>query len=656
MPNGRTISPTCALTFLAILILTYANESRGSNSLSEEAAVFAKPSFVRQILISPDGRTLMVAAELEEDQTITFLSADSMEALRSVEFDGRWRLGPAEWITDNSLVVSPSYRPNLRNYTVPTGNLTLVHANKKRPKALFGPLAEINRSTALAGRRNERFGAVLLDPLSNKEDWILVQLFDAHRTGFAELHVNSGRLEGRTFAPSKYCRFSVDEGGQVRFCSMRDPMTELDSIYEFGDSGWKNIHLSEDRIRARVLSGPNESGYPLVIADAGTARTRSLYSLESFLKGGAPLFSDPVFDIWGVSGFPTSGPYAVATGSPVPNYLYPEQLNSAAKTLARIHRSLATSFPGQFIDITSHDAAFEKFIVSISNDTSPGKFYLYDQETGKLKHLADKRPWLNNRSLAEKHPIKFRTQDDLTLHGFLTRAIADRPRQAPSIILVHGGPHGPLDTFHFDHEVQFLAALGLNVIQVNFRGSGGFGQAFIEKGYGEWSRKMVDDVIAGFKSLAGTEVGTEACIYGASYGAFNALSAAFRAPDTFVCAAGHVGVYSLPELFKQGDISEDDIGLAYLKRVLGEDREALRADSPVFNAGHIEVPVFLSAGRDDVRAPERQTKLMAAAIKDANKQVQELYIDREGHGFASAKNETERLTQMGAFFLSHLSP
>ena len=646
---------TCILLSLALPGTANAQPAQTLELLSETAAFFAKRPFVHNISISPDGSKLMVAADSDGDQTITFLDADSMEALHVVEFDNRWRLGGTSWVSNNALVVSPYYQPMRRNFSVPSGNLSLVYANDRQPKVLVGPLAGINRTGALAGRPENRLGAILLDPLREKKDWILVQTFDGNGTGFAELQLRSGRLRNKTRGPSRFCRFAVDSNGQVRFCSVQDLKTDLATIYELSESGWNAIHVSGKPARARVLSASGDDGLPLVLADAGKAGTSSLFSLASYLKGGDPLFSDPIFDFWDIKGSRISGVWAISNPNPIPHFIYPDNGNPAGQTLAGVHKSIATAFPSHFVDFTGVDDAYEKFIARVSNDVSPGRFLLFDRKKNELRQLADRMPWLAERPLAKKAPFTFRTGDGLTLHGFLTRAITDAPEHAPSIVLVHGGPHGPFDTFHYEREIQFLAAIGLNVVQVNFRGSGGFGQTFIESGYREWSRSMVDDVIAGFRSVAGKEIGEDACIYGASYGAFNALSAAFRAPDAFVCAAGHVGVYSLPEMFRGGDIPETEEGLAYLNRVLGEDRSVHRADSPAFNAGKIKVPVFLSAGSDDVRAPQRQTKIMAAALKAAGNPPRETYIDREGHGFASAENEAERLVALGGFFADHLS-
>ena len=654
MQLPKALISACILTSFALAGLAFAGEAPQRPDLDGLAALFAKRPFIHAVTISPDGGKLMIAAESEQDQTITFLEADSLEPLRVVEFDSRWRLGRATWISNEALVISPFYQPMRRNFSFPSGVLVLVHTDGKRPRILSGDLAGANRSSSAPGRVKDRFNAIMLDGLPENSRRILVQTYDAVSTEFAELDLASGRLRNKARAPNQFCRFSVNSKGQLRYCSVQDLGTDLGHIYQRSESGWEEIHVSEKPQRVWMPSIPGPDGQPLVLADAGPAGTTSLFTLKSYLEGDDPLFSDPVYDLWGIRGDRQAGIYAIVNPNPLPAYVYPDTPDPHARTLAEVHRSLTAAFPSQFVDLTSHDDANEKFIALVYGDTDPGTFYLYDRKASELRHLGERLPWLADRKLAKKTPFTFQTEDGLTLHGFLTKALNVDARQAPSVVLVHGGPHGPFDTYYYDREVQFLAALGLNVVQVNFRGSGGYGQAFIESGHRQWSRLMVDDVIAGFESLAGKEVGPDACIYGASYGAFNALSAAFRKPDAFLCASGHVGVYSLPEMFRSGDIPDTDFGVAFLNRVLGEDRQLHKADSPAFNAEKIKVPVFLSAGRDDFRAPERQTKIMANALKKAGKVVREMYIDREGHGFASEEAETERLRRLGSFLVQNL--
>ena len=654
MQLTKALISACILTSFALAGLAFAGEAPQRPDLDNLAALFAKRPFIHYVTISPDGGKLMIAAESEQDQTITFLEADSLEPIRVVEFDYRWRLGRATWISNESLVVSPFHQPMRRNFSMPSGLLALVHTDGKRPRILSSDLAGANRSSSAPGRVKDRFNATMLDGLPENSRRILVRTYDAVSTEFAELDLASGRLRNKVRGPHKRCQFSVNSEGQLRYCSVQDLGTDLAHIYRRNESGWEEIHVSEKQERIWMPSIPGPDGQPLVLADAGSAGTLSLFTLQSFLDGGDPLFSDPVYDFWGIKGNRQAGIYAIINPTPLPAYVYPDTQDPGARTLAEVHRSLTAAFPSRFVDFTSYDDANEKFVALVYGDTDPGTFYLYDRKASELRHLGERLPWMADRKLAKKTPFTFQTEDGLTLHGFLTKGLNVDARQAPSVVLVHGGPHGIFDTYHYDREVQFLAALGLNVIQVNYRGSGGYGQAFIESGYRQWSRLMVDDVVAGFKSLVGKEVGPDACIYGASYGAFNALSAAFRKPDAFLCASGHVGVYSLPEMFRSGDIPDTDEGLAYLNRALGEDRQVRKVDSPAFNAEKIKVPVFLSAGRDDFRAPERQTKIMATALKEAGKVVSEMYIDREGHGFASEEVEAERLQRLGNFLAQHL--
>lgn len=176
-------------------------------------------------------------------------------------------------------------------------------------------------------------------------------------------------------------------------------------------------------------------------------------------------------------------------------------------------------------------------------------------------------------------------------------------------------------------------------------------------GYGEWGRKMQDDVTDATKWAIdkGIAEPSKVCIYGGSYGAYAALAGAAFEPDLYQCAAGHVGVYDLNELRESGDIPERKSGVRYLNRVIGNDKEDLSSRSPTDFAANIKIPILLTAGLDDQRAPPIQTELMEKALKGAGKQkVTVLYQPREGHGFVSEAAEINRLEQLGNFFLSAL--
>jgi dipeptidyl aminopeptidase/acylaminoacyl peptidase len=192
------------------------------------------------------------------------------------------------------------------------------------------------------------------------------------------------------------------------------------------------------------------------------------------------------------------------------------------------------------------------------------------------------------------------------------------------VVMPHGGPHGIRDVWEFDPEVQLLANRGYAVLQVNFRGSGGYGMDFGRAGYGEWGAKMQDDLTDATRWAIEQKIAPadRVCIYGASYGGFAALMGAAREPDLYRCAIGYAGVYDLELMRQAGDIPDSRGGRVYLDLVLGTDAAKLRAQSPVNNAQNIKTPVLLIHGKVDGRADYEHAKRMRAALEKNQKKVE----------------------------------
>lgn len=201
------------------------------------------------------------------------------------------------------------------------------------------------------------------------------------------------------------------------------------------------------------------------------------------------------------------------------------------------------------------------------------------------------------------------------------------------VVLPHGGPHGIRDWWEFDPEVQLLANRGYTVLQVNFRGSGGYGTDFERAGYGEWGAKMQDDLTDATRWAIEQKIAPadRICIYGASYGGFAALMGAAREPDLYRCAIGYSGVYDLELLHESGD-PDVPADVAYLDRALGTDAAKRRAQSPVYNAQSIKAPVLLIHGSADRTAELEHAKRMRAALENNRKKVEWLALRGEGHG------------------------
>ena len=223
------------------------------------------------------------------------------------------------------------------------------------------------------------------------------------------------------------------------------------------------------------------------------------------------------------------------------------------------------------------------------------------------------------------------------------------------IQIIHGGPHGPRDYWGWNREAQFLASRGYAVVSVNFRGSGGYGKAFERSGYKEWGGKMINDMTDATMWMVdnGYADKERMCVYGGSYGGYGTLQSVVREPDLYKCAIGYVGVYSLHEMKKSGDIVDRESGRKFLDRVLGMDKDLLTEFSPALNVDKIKAELFIAHGREDVRVPMDQYDVLSDNLKRIGKSYKSMIRD-EGHGYQQDKNKFDFYRAMEGFFAKNL--
>ena len=300
----------------------------------------------------------------------------------------------------------------------------------------------------------------------------------------------------------------------------------------------------------------------------------------------------------------------------------------------------------------------KKILVSVTSDRNPGELYLYDRDTTKARFLMRNRQWLDPEKMAEVKPIKIRSRDGIDLYGYLTIPRGKSLKSnLPLIVNPHGGPIGPRDNWNFNFEAQMFASRGYMVLQLNFRGSGGYGQAFQDLAHREWGGKMQDDLTDAtlWAIKEGHADPKRICIYGGSYGGYASLMGVAKEQGLYQCAVGYVGIYDLPMMYTKGDIPERDSGRRYLERTIGRDQAELKARSPAELAHKIKVPVFLAAGARDVRAPPEHTEAMRDALIKAGNPAEVVIIQTgEMHGFYDEKNSLNLYTKMMAFFDKHI--
>jgi dipeptidyl aminopeptidase/acylaminoacyl peptidase len=305
----------------------------------------------------------------------------------------------------------------------------------------------------------------------------------------------------------------------------------------------------------------------------------------------------------------------------------------------------------------SSDNDERKWIIAFNSPTDPGATYLYDRGTGEAKFLYRPRPWLKSDELVGMKPISFQSRDGLELHGYLSLPKGVDPRKLPTVLIVHGGPWAR-DDWGYDPEAQFLANRGFAILQINFRGSTGYGKKFLHLGDREWGGKMLDDLVDGVNWIVGQGIADKSHIgiYGGSYGGYATLAALAFRPEVFACGVDYVGISNLLTFMNTIPPYWETFRDVMYRRVGNpkKDQAFLRSRSPLFSADKIKAPLFIAQGYNDPRVNHAEAEQIVAALKKNGQPVEYMLKMNEGHGFANPENRIDFYTKMEAFLADHL--
>jgi dipeptidyl aminopeptidase/acylaminoacyl peptidase len=307
--------------------------------------------------------------------------------------------------------------------------------------------------------------------------------------------------------------------------------------------------------------------------------------------------------------------------------------------------------------IVSRDRDLKLWVIAFSADRHPADYYLYDRRAKKLAHLFPSRPELSNHKLAEMKPVTIKSRDGLELVSYLTLPPGLKPEKLPLVLLVHGGPWGR-DHWGFDPQAQWLANRGYAVLEVNFRGSTGFGKKFLHAGDREWAGKMHDDLIDAVRWAVeqGIADPKRVAIFGGSYGGYAALVGATFTPEVFACAVDIVGPSNLVTLLRSIPPYWEPIKKLFAVRVgdVEKEEEFLKSRSPLFKADQIKIPLLIAQGANDPRVKQAESEQIVEAIKKKGTPVEYLLFPDEGHGFARPENRLKFYAAAEAFLAKHL--
>jgi len=289
-------------------------------------------------------------------------------------------------------------------------------------------------------------------------------------------------------------------------------------------------------------------------------------------------------------------------------------------------------------------------LVEAYSDVQPSSYFLYDTKSGQLDPIGQAYPRIDPAGMGRQRAVQFKARDGLDMSGLLTLPSGGASKNLPMVVLVHGGPWTRGSSWGWNPQSQFLASRGYAVLEVEFRGSTGFGAKHFEAGLKQWGLAMQNDLADGTRWAIGQGIADpqRICIAGASYGGYAALMGLINDPSLYRCAINWMGVTDIKLMFTGTWLSKSDLSEAYLQYgmpvLIGDtkkDAAQLHATSPIQQASRIHQPVLLAYGGEDKRVPIHHGKQFYSAVKKQNSQVEWVEYSEEGHGWRLPENRID---------------
>ncbi|MCF8245080.1 MAG: S9 family peptidase [Saprospiraceae bacterium] len=500
----------------------------------------------------------------------------------------------------------------------------------------------------------------LIDDLEDIENEIIIsmnknnpQLFEPYR-----LNITTGEIHQLAENPNPIeplDGWMTDHDGKLRIANKISGGTNATLLYRpTEDEPFRPVLTTDFRESISPLFFDFENEHQVYVA-SNLGRDRSVITKLDLLTGkevGEPLFTHEEVDVTQL-GYSrkrrvlTSIVYTTAK----------RQLHFLDDESQRTFRRLEKELGDYEIFITGMNKAEDKMMVRTYSDRSLGAYYFFDKTADSLTKIVEVSPWLDETDMAPMKPISFQTSDGLAIHGYLTLPKDKPAKNLPIILNPHGGPW-VRDNWGFNPEIQLLASRGYGVLQLNYRGSTGYGRKFWECSFKQWGKKMQDDLSEGVQWLVKQGIANpkRVAIYGGSYGGYATLAGVTFTPGLYACAIDYVGVSNLftfmntiPPYWKPYlDMMYEMVGNPE------KDKDAMYDASPVFHIDKIKCPLFVVQGANDPRVNIDESDQIVAALRKQGVEVLYMVKYDEGHGFHNEENRFEMYKAMLGFLGKNL--
>ena len=651
----RALAAACLLAAASVAPAAHAADARPG-----PASFFQNPSMT-DAKLSPDGKTLAILLAPTANDRVRLIALDvqTMKPTVLAQY-ATSDVAYIDWISDHRLVYELDDRQVSQGELHAASGLYAVNIDGSYARQLINQhwanfykssvskelMPWYTRYVAPAGRKNNSDEVYVAEPARRDET-------GAHDYRLKRLNTVNGRVK-EVETPIGAEGWVIDADGTPRVTTtyrdgretvmLRDPATDRwSAIAEF------DAFTSTDAISPRLIDDENR----LFVSATHGRDTRSLYTYDVGAKAltDQPFLKSDRYDL---------APEFVTRHGKVLGIRYmidTEVTRWLDPRMAALQATVDGLLPATVNRISvASEADVPVVVVTAWSDRVPGRYYLYDTEHGKLTALGNRHPEIDPDRMSAMEPMRYAARDGLEIPAWLTVPQGAERKNLPLVVLVHGGPFARGEQWHWNPEVQFLAARGYAVLEPEYRGSMGYGTALFKAGWKQWGLAMQNDVADGVKWAVaqGLADPKRVCIAGASYGGYAVLMGLINDPQVYRCGIDWVGVTDIDLIYTA---NWSDLSTAWatygMPKLIG-DREAdaaqLKATSPILNAGKIHAPLLMAYGGKDSRVPQvHGEKMRDALAAHSTANVQWVLYDQEGHGWRAVATRIDFWNRAATF-------
>jgi len=634
---------------------------------------FARHPPITDPVLSPDGKYLAVSLKTDTGKNDEVKHEIAIMALPSLKITARLGFAPYTlagrmlWVSNDRLLVSEARESGTFDAPGSIGELVALDADGGNQRVIYSfidrarsirsqmnILAMPQAYPQIAGLPEPRNGHVYLSfsiGAANANSHNM----DAVRTELYDVDTVSGKPSKITEISRGNMSFLVSQS-QALYAYGTDEKLDPIVFRRNAEGGWTQLDSARfgKQFQPYYVPPGQNIMYATYSASGGPEQL-----VQTDLDGGnlKVLAGNDFGSVSGIESTPRNSgrtPYAV-TFHGVYQGQRPAVQYLADNRWADLHKQLMQQFPQFFIDFAGMSDDGASVLVHAYSGRDPGTYALLDSASGKLTPLFQSEPWIKPETIGERLPIRFKNREGMELGGYLTLPQGVPAKHLPLVLIPHGGPIGPYDSWSYDSDAAFFASRGYAVLQVNYRGSGGRGFNFERAGFGQFATGIQNDLTDGVRWAIAQGYADPARIgvYGGSFGGYSALMQPILNPGLYKAAVDYVGVYDWAIEFDRADTKRTRFGRTYWAQAIG-DRAQAQAISPVSMIEKFDVPVLIVHGGSDERVPIQNAEALRGKLEQMGRPYDWLVYPKEGHGFYTEEHRTALYQKMESFLARYL--